>query len=211
MEQQDELINKLKEHLPKNLIIVAPRYFGKKTLVNEITDYSFTYAEPNIEYIRNLNYDDNYILADIDDWYINNYSAILKLLEDGTGHIIITCRNILNLPESIRSRCIIETMMPYKNIGNYCDSIGQLEYFSKDMINYIDKFDYNPDFDLDVFFSVACNRLLERLNNGEDLKREYFITSKYNSEKNLKNLNKKQFIMNWKLDIAGLTNSYSRF
>ena len=79
------------------------------------------------------------------------------------------------------------------------------------MLSYIDKFQYKDDFDLDVFFSVACNRLLERVINGEQLTREFLITSKYNSEKNLKNLNKKQFIANWQLDIDGLTESYKRF
>lgn len=211
MEQQTELLNKLKEHLPKNLIIVAPRYFGKKTIVSEIIDTSYVYVDHKIEAIRELNPNGNYVFADMDDWYSNSFSALLKLFEEGTGHNIVTCRNILNLPESIQSRCVIETMQPYKNIGNYCDSIGQLQYFSDEMLSYIDKFDYKDDFDLDVFFSVACNRLLERIKNGENLSKEFLITSKYNSEKNLKNLNKKQFIANWKLDISGLTESYKFF
>ena len=102
-------------------------------------------------------------------------------------------------------------MLPYKNIANYCDSIGQLQYYSDEMLSYIDKFDYKEDFDIDVFFSVTCNRLLERIINGENIEKQYLITCKYNSEKNLKNLNKKQFIMNWKLDIEGLTDSYTKF
>ena len=211
MVQQESLINKLKTNLPKNLILVAPRYFGKKTLVSEITDISYVYVDHKIDAIREIDLDGNYIFTDIDDWNVSSYSALLKHLEEGTGHNIITCRNILNLPESIHSRCIIESLEPYKDIPNYCDSIGQLEYYSDELLSYIDKFQYKDDFDLDVFFSVACNRLLERVINGEQLTREFLITSKYNSEKNLKNLNKKQFIANWQLDIDGLTESYKRF
>ena len=211
MEQQENLRNKLKLNLPKNLIIVAPRYFGKKTLVNEITDYTYIRVEHNVDGIRDVDLSANCIFEDIDDWSVSSYGALLKLLEDGTGHCIITCRNILNLPDTIHSRCVIESMEPYRDIPNYCESIGQLELYSEEMLQYIDKFDYKEDFDLDVFFSVACNRLLERIQKGEDLRRELLITSKYNSEKNLKNLNKKQFIANWKLDIEGLTESYKRF
>lgn len=211
MEQQENLIHKLKTNLPKNLIIVAPKYFGKKTLVKEITDYTYIWVDHNVESIRQLDMKNNHVFADIDDWSYNSYSAMLKLLEDGTGHNIITCKNILNLPDTIHSRCIIEMMLPYTNIDNYCDSIGQLEHYSDEMVKYIDKFDFKDDFDLDVFFSVACNRLLDRIVNGENLQKELLITSKYNSEKNLKNLNKKQFITNWKLDINGYTESYKRF
>lgn len=211
MEQQEKLLQRLKENLPKNLIIVAPRYYGKKTLVAELIDHTYVYVDHKIESIRELELNGNYVFTDMDDWSLSSYGALLKLFEEGTGHNIVTCRNVLNLPEAIRSRCIIETMEPYKNIDNYCDSIGQLELYSDEMLSYVDKFDYKDDFDLDVFFTVACNRLLEKIIQGNDLSKEFLITCKYNAEKNLKNLNKKQFIANWKLDIEGITESYKLF
>ena len=208
MEQQEKLISKLKSNLPKNLILVAPKYFGKKTLVKEITDLSYIWVDHNIEAIRQLESNDNHVFTDIDDWTVSSFGALLKLLEDGTGHNIITCKNISNVPDTIQSRCIIELMEPYRNINKYCNSIGEFQYYSDEMVKSIDKFEYLEDYDFDVFFSVACNRLLERISNGENLTREYLITSIYNSSKGLKSLNKKQFITNWQLDLTGVTKSY---
>lgn len=205
MIQQENLLKRLQSNLPKNLIIIAPKYYGKKTLVSEIVDYSYVYVDGKIENLRELDNTDNHVFVDIDDWPSTNYGALLKLLEDGTGHNIITCKNILNLPNAILSRCIVEYMEPYKNIGHYCDSIGQIEYYSDEMLKYIDKYEYDEKFDFDVYFTVACNRLLERLNNNEDVAIEFLITCKYNSLKNLKSINKKQLIANWKLDIKNMT------
>lgn len=211
MEQQENLLNKL-QILPHNLLLIGPKYSGKKTLASEIIsnseDVFIWISEGSVDVIRNLSSEANYVFTDIDDWSEPCYAAMLLLLENTYKHIIITCKNIMNLPESIISRCNIETMEPYKNIRNYCDNIGQLEYYSDEMIDYIDKFKYNEKFDFDVFFSIACNRLLYQIKNGKDLTREYLITCKYNSAKNLKSLNKKQFILNWELDIKGLSNSW---
>ena len=69
------------------------------------------------------------------------------------------------------------------------------------MLNAIDKYEYIDEFDFDVYFTVLCNRLLERVTNGEPLEKELLISGKYNSAKNLKSLNKKQFIYNWKMDL----------
>ena len=69
--------------------------------------------------------------------------------------------------------------------------------------------DYHKDFD--VYFTVLCNRLLERIKNGEeDLVKKFLICCKYNSAKNLKSLNKKQFIVNWSLDLRGISNEWTR-
>ena len=207
MLQQENLISRL-QTLPNNLILIGPKYSGKKTLVNEIAP-GFSWIDGKVDNIRNLS-KDNYIFADVDDWSPACFSAMLKLLEENENHIIITCKNIMNLPRSIQSRCIIERMEPYKNIGRYCDNIGQLEYVTDDMIKSVDKFEYKEEYDLDVFFTVLCNRLLERIQNGESLNREFLICCKFNAAKNLKSLNKKQFILNWQLCIGGFSNEWKR-
>lgn len=207
MLQQEKLIQRL-QSLPHNLIIVGSKYSGKKTLVTEIAP-DFYLVEGKVEHIRNIRHG-NLIFADVDDWSPACFSAMLKLLEENEDHIIITCKNIMNLPMSIQSRCIIERMEPYKNIGRYCDNIGQLEFVTDEMIKSIDKFEYKEEYDLDVYFTVLCNRLLDRINKGEDLKKEYLISSKFNSAKNLKSLNKKQFILNWNLCMKGLSDEWKR-
>ena len=116
----------------------------------------------------------------------------------------------MNLPNSIQSRCIIRRMEPYRNIGRYCDNIGQLQFVTDDMIKSVDKFEYKDEYEFDVFFTVLCNRLLERISKGEDLRKEYLISSKFNSAKNLKSLNKKQFILNWSLCMKGLSDEWKR-
>ena len=207
MLQQEKLREKLKI-LPNNLILVGPKYSGKKTLIAEIAP-EFYWVEGKVEYIRNIRHG-NLIFADVDDWSPACFSAMLKLLEENEDHIIITCKNIMNLPMSIQSRCIIERIEPYKNIGRYCDNIGQLEFVTDEMIKSVDKFEYKEEYDLDVYFTVLCNRLLDRINKGEDLKKEYLISSKFNSAKNLKSLNKKQFILNWNLCMKGLSDEWKR-
>lgn len=207
MIQQEKLLKRL-EVLPNNLIIVGPKYSGKKTLVNEIAP-NFYWVEGNVENIRNLPKAD-YVFADVDNWSPACFSAMLKMLEENENHIIITCKNIMNLPRSIQSRCIIERMESYKDIGRYCENIGQLEFATDEMIQSIDSFVYKDTFDLDVYFTVMCNRLLERIKNGENLKKEYLICSKFNSAKNLKSLNKKQFINNWNLCMRGLSDEWKR-
>lgn len=209
MLQQEKLLSKLKSFLPNNLILVGSKYSGKKTLVNEIAP-DFYWVEGKVDTIRQLT-GGNYVFADIDEWSSASFSAMLKLLEDNSEHhMILTCKNIMNLPRSIQSRCIIEKMEPYVNIGHYCDSIGQLNYVSDEMVKDVDKFIYKEEYDLDVYFSVLCNRLLARIKNGEDLKDKYLICSKFNAAKNLKSLNKKQFILNWDLCMKGLSNEYKR-
>ena len=207
MEQQEKLRERLKI-LPNNLIIVGQKYSGKKTLVNEIAP-TFYWVEGKVDNLRNLTKGD-YVFADVDEWSPACFSAMLKMLEENEDHIIITCKNIMNLPRSIQSRCIIERMEAYKNIGHYCDCIGQIEFATDDMIKSINKYEYKDNYDLSVYFSVLCNKLLERIKNGEDLRREYLISSKYNSAKNLKSLNKKQFIVNWQLDMKGLSEEWKR-
>lgn len=208
MQQQTNLINRLKNNLPNNLLLVGQKYSGKKTLVKEITD-DFYWVESNVETIRSLDKGD-YVFADIDDWSNACYSAMLNLLEFNENHIIITCKNIMNLPMSIQSRCVIEKMEPYTNIGFFCDNIGQLEYYSEEMLKSIDELQYDEKYDLDVYFTVLCNRLLHRIKNGEDLTKEFLISCKYNAVKNLKSLNKKQFILNWQFDLKGYTNEWKR-
>lgn len=207
MEQQEKLIERLKV-LPNNLIIVGPKYSGKKTLVSEVAP-DFCWVEGKVENIRQIQQSD-VVFADVDNWSPVCFSAMLKMLEENTGHIIITCNNIMNLPNSIQSRCIIQRMEPYRNIGRYCDNIGQLQFVTDDMIKSVDKFEYKDEYEFDVFFTVLCNRLLERISRGEDLKKEYLISSKFNSAKNLKSLNKKQFILNWSLCMKGLSDEWKR-
>lgn len=207
MIQQERLLNKLKT-LPNNLILVGQKYSGKKTLVNEIAP-NFYWVEGKVENIRNIE-NGNLVFADVDEWSTACFSAMLKLLEENEDHIIITCKNIMNLPSSIQSRCIIEKMDPYINLGRYCDTVGQLDFVNDQMLKDIDKFIYNDEYDLNVYFSILCNRLLERIKNGEDLKKEYLISSKFNSAKNLKSLNKKQFIVNWQLCLEGVSDEWKR-
>lgn len=207
MLQQEKLREKLKI-LPNNLILVGPKYSGKKTLIAEIAP-EFYWVEGKVEYIRQIKSGD-LVFADVDDWSPACFSAMLKMLEENEDHIIITCKNIMNLPMAIQSRCIIERMEPYKNIGRYCDNIGQLEFVTDEMIKSVDKFEYKEEYDLDVYFTVLCNKLLERIINGEDLKKEYLISSKFNASKNLKSLNKKQFIFNWELCMKGLSDEWKR-
>lgn len=209
MVQQEKLLEKLKNKLPNNLIIVGQKYSGKKTLVSEIAP-DFIWVEGKVDNIRQIRHGD-IVFADVDNWSPACFSAMLKLLEENeVDHYIITCRNIMNLPSSIQSRCIIEHMEPYIGIGHYCDCYGQLNYVSDEMIKSIDKFEYRDDFDLDVYFSVLCNRLLYRIKNGEDLKKEFLISCKFNAAKNLKSLNKKQFVLNWQLCIGGLSDEWKR-
>lgn len=207
MEQQEKLIERLRV-LPNNLIIVGPKYSGKKTLVSEVAP-DFCWVEGKVENIRQIQQSD-VVFADVDNWSPVCFSATLKMLEENTGHIIITCNNIMNLPNSIQSRCIIQRMEPYRNIGRYCDNIGQLQFVTDDMIKSVDKFEYKDEYEFDVFFTVLCNRLLERISKGEDLKKEFLISSKFNSAKNLKSLNKKQFILNWNLCMRGLSDEWKR-
>lgn len=207
MEQQEKLIERLKV-LPNNLIIVGPKYSGKKTLVSEVAP-DFCWVEGKVENIRQIQQSD-VVFADVDNWSPVCFSAMLKMLEENTGHIIITCNNIMNLPNSIQSRCIIQRMEPYRNVGRYCDNIGQLQFVTDDMIKSVDKFEYKDEYEFDVFFTVLCNRLLERISKGEDLKKEFLISSKFNSAKNLKSLNKKQFILNWNLCMRGLSDEWKR-
>jgi len=207
MEQQTKLLEQLKI-LPNNLIIVGQKYSGKKTLVNEIAP-DFYWVDGKVESIRQLNKGD-YVFADVDNWSPASFAAMLIMLEENEDHIIITCKNIMNLPRSIQSRCMIVHMEPYIGIGHYCDNIGQLEFVSDALIKSVDKYEYKDEYDLDVYFSVLCNRLLYRIKNGENLMTEYLISSKFNSAKNLKSLNKKQFIVNWQLCIKGLSNEWQR-
>lgn len=192
------------------MLICGAKYSGKKTLVREITDESFVYVENKVESIRELS-GGNYIFVDIDDWAAPCFSAILKLLEDNEKHIILTCKSEQNLPPPVRSRCIIEYMEPYTGIKNYCDNPGQLEHFTEGMLTDIDHFTYKEEYDLDVFFSVLCNRLIERIRHGENLAKELLICSLYNANKTMKSLNKKQFIACWKLDISGDTENWKGF
>lgn len=207
MIQQEKLLERLKT-LPNNLIIVGQKYSGKKTLLKEIAP-DFYWAEGKVDAIRTL-LDGDYVFADVDDWSPACFSAMLKMLEENTDHIIITCKNIMNLPRSIQSRCIIERMEPYTGLGHYCDTIGQLEFATDELIKSVDKYEYKEEYDLDVYFSVLCNRLLERIKNGEDVTKEYLISSKFNSAKNLKALNKKQFITNWQFCIKGISDEWMR-
>lgn len=210
MVQQENLIKKLKDNLPLNLILVGPKYSGKKTLVNEIAP-NFYWIEGKVDNIRQIeNQGGDIVFADVDNWSSACFSAMLKILEENQYHMIITCNNIQNLPDSIKSRCIIEKMEPYKNIGHYCDNIGQLQFVTDKMIKSVNKFEYLEEYDLDVYFTVLCNRLLERIKNGENLKKEYLISSKFNASKSLKALNKKQFIVNWQLCMKGLSDEWKR-
>lgn len=206
MEQQENLTTKLINNLPNNLLLVGPRYSGKKTLINEIAP-DFYWVEGSVDVIRELQ-SSNLIFADIDDWANACYSAMLTLLEENEEHMILTCKNLMNIPTSIQTRCIIEKM-PVTPTG-YCDYIGQVPYYSENMLNAIDKYEYEDEFDFDVYFTVLCNRLLERVTNGEPLEKELLISSKYNSAKNLKSLNKKQFIYNWKMDLLYNTENWKR-
>ena len=211
MQQQEQLIDRLSINRPNNLILVGPKYSGKKLLVQTLYP-DFYWIEGKVDKIRQI-HDGNVIFADIDNWSPACFSAMLKLLEENTEYqIIITCKNIMNLPRSIQSRCIIEKMEPYKNIGFYCDNIGQLEYVSEDMLKSIKRYEYKDEYDLDVYFSVLCNYLKDQLLTTKDLtlKSKYLICSKYNSAKNLKSLNNKQFILNWTLDMKGLSNEWKR-
>ena len=205
---QQERLRAIK--LPTNLLLVGAKYSGKKTLVKELVDDSFVYVNGRVADIRELE-QGNYVFADVDDWDNSCYSAMLYLLENNEGnHIIITARNILNLPNSIRSRCVVEHMDAYKDIGNYCDSIGELQFFSNEMLEAVDNFKYQEEFDIDVFFTVLCNRLVDRILNGENLVRELVVSNKYNAIKSTKSLNKKQFIANWELDMKGKSNLWRR-
>lgn len=209
MEQQEKLLAKLRNSLPNNLIITGPKYSGKKTLVSEITDESFSSIEGKVENIRALG-KGNFLFLDVDNWSPPCFSAMLSLLEENEQHIIITCKNLLNLPDAIRTRCIIEHMEPYHNIKKYCDNIGQVQFCSDKMLQDIDKFIYKEEYDLDVYFSILCNKLIERIANGEDLSRELLVCSKYNILKNLRSLNKKQFIVCWQQDLVYKTKNYER-
>jgi len=208
MLQQEKLLKRL-QTLPNSLLIIGPKYSGKKTLVKEIAS-DFIWVEGKVEYIRQINNGNDIVLADVDNWSPACFSALLKLLEENTGHIIITCKNILNLPESIVSRCIVERMEPYINIGRYCDNIGQLDFVTDEMIKSVDKFEYKEEYELDVYFTVLCNRLLKRIQDGENLEKEFLISCKFDSAKSLKSLNKKQFILNWSLCIKGLSDEWKR-
>ena len=71
------------------------------------------------------------------------------------------------------------------------------------MLADADKLIYDEKYDLDVYFTVVCNKLLDQIKKGKDVRKEYLICCKYNKLKSLKSLNKKQFINNWKLELKG--------
>lgn len=202
MQQQEALLQKLKTALPTNLLLVGPKYSGKKELVVHIAP-TFYWVEGKVENIRQIEHGGDLVFADIDDWSSACYSAMLKMLEENEHHIIITCKNLANIPMSIQSRCVIEHMEPYKDIGWFCDNIGQLQFVSEEMLADADKLIYDEKYDLDVYFTVVCNKLLDQIKNGKDVRKEYLICCKYNKLKSLKSLNKKQFINNWKLELKG--------
>lgn len=209
MLQQENLIKKLKSALPNNLIITGEKYSGKKTLVNEIAP-DFYWVEKSIDSIRELNGDNDYVFADLDDWNSACYSAMLKLLEENENHIIITCQNLINLPRSIISRCVVERVEPYIDIPNYCDNIGQLQFFSDELLSAVERFEYDEKFDLNVYFSVLCNYLREQISDNQAYTKAYYISCRYNAVKSLKSLNKKQFILNWQNDMRGFSNEWQR-
>ena len=64
MEQQENLTTKLINNLPNNLLLVGPKYSGKKTLINEIAP-DFYWVEGSVDAIRELQ-SSNLIFADID-------------------------------------------------------------------------------------------------------------------------------------------------
>ena len=79
------------------------------------------------------------------------------------------------------------------------------------MIKSVDKFEFKDEYDFDVYFTVLCNRLIYRIQHGEEnLKYQYLISSKFNAAKNLKSLNKKQFILNWQLCMRGKSDEWKR-
>lgn len=191
------------------MLICGAKYSGKKTLISEIIDDSFVYVDNNVDAIRSLE-GGNYVFADVDDWSAPCHSAMLQLLEENEHHIILSCKSLQNLPEAVITRCTVEYMEPYKNVPNYCDNIGQLQFFSEGMLKDIENYVYKEEYDLDVYFSVLCNRLVEKLKEGSDVLRELLISSKFNANKSLKSLNKKQFVANWLLDINEQTENWKR-
>lgn len=197
------------QELPNNLILVGAKYSGKKEYVKSLP-VDFVWVETgNVGDIRELDKHTDYAFIDIDNWSPASFSALLTFLEQNEDqHMVLTCRNLMNLPRSIQSRCVVQRMEPTE--AGYCDFEGQLPYFSDKMLRAVDHFQYSEEFDFDVFFTVLCNRLLERIKGGENLEREYLICCKYNSAKNLKALNKKQFIVNWELDMRGESNEWQR-
>ena len=88
MEQQTNLLTRLKTKLPNNLIIVGSKYSGKKTLMLEIAP-DFYYVDNNVEAIRSLDPKGNYVFIDIDDWSSACFGAMLKLLEENNNYNII--------------------------------------------------------------------------------------------------------------------------
>ena len=98
MKQQEKLIERLKV-LPNNLIIVGPKYSGKKTLVSEVAP-DFCWVEGKVENIRQIQQSD-VVFADVDNWAPVCFSAMLKMLEENTGHIIKNIKIILIKKNSI--------------------------------------------------------------------------------------------------------------
>lgn len=198
------------KELPNNLILVGAKYSGKKEYVKSLP-VDFVWIESGkVDTIRELEPTCDYAFIDVDNWSPASFSALLNFLEQNEEqHMVITCRNLMNLPRSIQSRCVVRRMQPTPS--GYCEYEGQLPYFSQEMLKAVDKFQYSEDFDFDVYFTVLCNRLLERIKNGEEnLVKKFLICCKYNSAKNLKSLNKKQFIVNWSLDLRGISNEWTR-
>ena len=195
--------------LPNNLLLVGTKYSGKRENIQTLP-IDFVWIENGkVDEIRQLSPYCDYAFIDVDGWSPACFSALLTFLEQNEEqNMVLTCRNLMNLPRSIQSRCVVQKMKP--SPSGYCDFEGQLKFFSNNMLQAVDKFEYTDEFDFDVYFTVLCNRLLERIKNGEDLTREYLICCKYNSAKNLKSLNKKQFIANWVLDMRGDSNEWTR-
>jgi len=204
--------------MPRTAILVGDEHMGKSTFLHEhcidIVD-----VEHNVASIRELKCLPHvaYLFIGIDTWSVACYSALLKLLEDNDdSYLWLTCKSLQSVPESIVSRCKIFYMDKYSSdeIGNcYCNSPGQTQYFSDEMLATVNKFmtiydkvsisnlfkleQIISNYDINTFFTVLLNRLLET--QCEDRVRLMLVTCKY-----LNKPSNKQLIRNWLIEVRGL-------
>lgn len=213
---QDNLLKKLKNNLPRNLILVGEENSGRKTLLSNLGK-DLIIVEDKVEDLRSITTESDDVIICIE--LKINFNVVLKLLEEHKkSYIVIITESLESLPETLKSRCEIEYIENYsfEEIGNkYCDNVWQSQHYTDDLLEFVNTFiDSNPSlpnlfnvesyiklrekdkgYDLNLFFSVLRNRLIE-----ESLWDKVLIVEKFRKNKvSNKALLFREFLLEYKL------------
>lgn len=116
---------------PTFAIFVGPKGCGKKMLANELFKpiVNVTMSADGIREMIQCAYttslEATYILADADNLSNAAYNAMLKVVEEPPmrSRFIVTCANIENIPDTIRSRAVVYQFDPYSfdELCEFCE------------------------------------------------------------------------------------------